>query len=138
MSVWYGSFLVGLAAASASVMIRCDFRNRAGMICYLFVIGLIDAFGSIGWPEYIAAGILHMIFGATLIALSTRAIGSLIGVLSFAISGLCALSFLGFIPHERGAGIAFNINHWGMMIQWGQVAAFSALGMRGTFDRDLA
>jgi len=138
VSAWYLTFLAGLAVASAAVMVNCDFRDRAGMVGYLVLIGLIDAFNRIGAVEYVAAGMLHFIFGATMIYVSTRAVGSVVGVLSFLIAILCGLAYLGFIPTERGAGIAFNIYHYGMVMQWGQVFVFASLGLWGAFDRDLA
>lgn len=140
MTIYYLAFLVFLAAASVAVMRNCDFRDRVGMIGYLVLIALIDAFNRIGATEYIAAGILHLIFGATMVILSTRVVGVIMGVISFVIAMLVGAAWLGFIPTEVGQGVAWNIYHIGMSLQWAQAAVFMTLGAGWLkeLDRDLA
>ena len=139
MSLYYAAFLAGLIGSAILVFRNCDMRDAIGAAVYLILIAFIDAFNRIGATEYVAAGVLHFLFGATLIVLSTRLVGVIQGVISFAIAILCGLAMLGIIPVERGQGIAFNIYHWGMTLQWAQVIVFVALGAGyGRLDRDYA
>lgn len=139
MSFYYAAFLAGLIGSAIMVFRNCDARDAIGAAGYLILIGMIDAFNRLGATEYVAAGVLHFLFGATLIVLSTRLVGVIQGSISFAISILCGLAMIGLIPVERGHGIAFNIYHWGMTLQWAQVIVFGALGAGyGRLDRDYA
>lgn len=139
MSLYYAAFLAGLIGSAILVFRKCDMRDVIGATGYLILIAFIDAFNRIGATEYVAAGVLHFLFGATLIVLSTRLVGVIQGVISFAIAILCGLAMLGIIPVERGQGIAFNIYHWGMTLQWVQVIVFGLLGAGyGRLDREYA
>lgn len=138
MTGWSAALYAATAAVAVPYMARCDLRDRAGFFAWVLTLAGIAAMAWTGMPDHVAGGFAHLVLGWSLVHYSTRTAGVAVGMLSFAIAILVGLSMHGIIPTGRGAGIAFNIHHWGMVLQWGQLAVFAAMAAgRKEFSREL-
>lgn len=128
------AFTVGLLASMGALYIHGDQRDWWAGICVLMQTILV------WWQidSLLSIAFIYVLAGITFLAFSVKLSGAAIGIVSCLMAMLTVAAIWGYIPHEKGQGIAFNFYHWCTVLSWGQIGilgfmAYAGNNMRSPF-----
>ena len=80
----------------------------------------------------LAIGLIYVLASLTFLVFSVKQSGVALGILSGLMAMLTVAAFYGYIPSEKGQGIAFNYYHWCTVMAWGQIGILGWMGYAGS------
>lgn len=127
MTLFQAAFAGALTLALIGLAKRCDYRDQwAGAVIVIQTV-------LVWWQIHSLAGmaVIYLVASATFLAFSVRPAGAWLGVLSCIMALLAIAAALGFLPAEKGQGIAFNFHHWATVVAWGQIGILGGMAHAG-------
>ena len=121
------AFLIGFFIACASLYANGDWRDYWAAVCIamqtILVYWQID--------NLLGIAFIYVLAGATFLAFSIKPSGAALGIVSCLMALLAVAAVYGYLPHEKGQGMAFNFYHWSTVLAWGQIGILGAMGNAG-------
>lgn len=127
------AFTTGFLVSMAMVYSNGDSRDYWAGVCIAMQTILV------WWQldNLLAISAIYLLAGITFLVFSVKISGAALGVVSCLMCILAGIAYLGFIPSEKGQGIAFNFYHWCTVMAWGQVGILGFMGYAGNDIRNL-
>lgn len=126
--IYQAAFMMGFLVASAGILGRGDARDLAAG-------AVIAAQTILVWwqiDNLLAIGLTYLLVGCMFLVFSVKQSGVALGIFSCLMAMLTAAAFLGWMPSEKGQGIAFNYYHYCTVLAWGQIGILGFMGYVGS------
>lgn len=121
------AFTFGLMVAMGALFVHGDERDYWAGICVLMQTVLV------WWQidNLLGVALIYVLSGLTFLVFSVKLTGAALGIVSCLMALLTVAAFWGYIPHEKGQGIAFNYYHWCTVLSWGQLGILGFMSYAG-------
>jgi len=125
--MFQAAFTIGLMVSMGALFIHGDQRDWWAGIAILMQTVLV------WWQidNLLGIALIYLLAGMTFLAFSVKVSGVALGVVSCLMALLTVTAIWGYIPHEKGQGIAFNYYHYCTVLAWGQVGILGFMGYAG-------
>ena len=122
------AFTLGFMVSMMAIYANGDQRDYWAGVCIAMQTILV------WWQidSLLAIAAIYVLAGATFLVFSVKVSGVALGVVSCLMAMLTIFAYWGYLPHEKGQGIAFNYYHWCTVLAWGQVGILGFMGYVGS------
>ena len=121
------AFTAGLMVSMGALFVHGDQRYWWAGLCVLMQTILV------WWQidNLLVIALIYVLSGLTFLVFSVKPSGAALGIVSCLMAMLTVAAIWGYIPHEKGQGIAFNFYHWCTVLSWGQLGILGFMAYVG-------
>ena len=126
------AFSIGFIVSMTLIYANGDSRDYWAGVCIAMQTILV------WWQidNLLAIASIYLLAGITFLVFSVKYSGVALGIVSCLMCMLAVIAYLGFIPSDKGQGMAFNFYHWCTVLAWGQVGILGFMGYAGNNIRN--